>query len=274
MPLSCTRPWIIGHRGVPDEAPENTLKSFALAISQGTDLLEMDLHLSADKQLVVIHDDSVDRTTNGTGRVDQLSLKELLALDAGCWMGADALWRKTPTLSNVLDLSANRVGLVVELKHGSGRYPNIEHLLVHALETSKRLDDVIVVSRNRAAIKTINTINPDVMTLDFGHLPIASSKWVNCKPLSRNGKHFYSPKQPRLMLNVSSIYMIWDSAFYPPDQRRDKSSSSQKVSSRIDRWDFYSQVLKLKQAHETLFKPARSWYLQLGIIYPADASLA
>ncbi len=249
MPLNCTRPWIIGHRGVPDEAPENTLKSFALAISQGTDLLEMDLHLSADKQLVVIHDDSVDRTTNGTGRVDQLSLKELLALDAGCWMGPMHCGERLPTLSNVLDLSANIVGLVVELKHGSGRYPNIEHLLVHALETSKRLDDVIVISRNRAAIKTINTINPDVMTLDFGHLPIASSKWVNCKPLSRNGKHFLFAKATEI--DVERIKHLHDLGFRVLSSLIKEEISHQVLrkflAASID-GIFIDQVLKLKQA--------------------------
>ena len=59
MPLSCKRPWIIGHRGAPGEEPENTLTSFKLAIRQGADLIEQDLHMSADKQLVVIHDDTV-----------------------------------------------------------------------------------------------------------------------------------------------------------------------------------------------------------------------
>ena len=84
MPLSNSRPWIIGHRGVPGEAPENTLGSFELAISQGADLIETDLHLSADGQLVVIHDDTVDRTSDGTGRVGDLSIDELRAVAQIC----------------------------------------------------------------------------------------------------------------------------------------------------------------------------------------------
>ena len=63
MPLNRDRPWIIGHRGSPRQAPENTLGSFELAIRQGADLIELDLHMSADERLVVIHDDTVDRTT-------------------------------------------------------------------------------------------------------------------------------------------------------------------------------------------------------------------
>ena len=190
MLLSHARPWIIAHRGVPFEAPENTMKSYAAAIGHGADLLEIDLHLSADKQLVVIHDATLDRTTNGTGRVDQFSLEELLTLDAGSWMGPMHCGERIPTLSNVIDLTAEDVGIVVDLKHGSDRYAGIEQLLVHAIEASQRLADVIVISRNSAALQTINALNPDVMTLDFGHVPLASSEWDNAEPLTRPGKRF------------------------------------------------------------------------------------
>ena len=129
MPLNQNHPWIIGHRGVPLEAPENTLSGFELAIRQGADLIEVDLHLSADKQLVIIHDDTVDRTTDGTGPVGGLSLNQLRALDAGSWLSSSFRRERIPTLSEALDLSAGRAGLVVELKHGSDRYPGIERLL-------------------------------------------------------------------------------------------------------------------------------------------------
>ena len=190
MPLSNSRPWIIGHRGVPGQAPENTLSGFELAISQGADLIEIDLHLSADGQLVVIHDDTVDRTTDGTGRVGDLSFDELRVLDAGSWMSRKYYGERIPTFSEVLDLSANRVGIVVELKHGSDQYPDIERLLVRAIESAKRLADVIVISRKRAAIASINTRKPEIMTLDFGHHPLASSEWMNCQPLARQRVRF------------------------------------------------------------------------------------
>lgn len=190
MPLSPKRPWIIGHRGAPRAAPENTLSSFELAIQQGADLVELDLHLSADKQLVVIHDDTVDRTSDGTGPVGDLSFKELRALDAGSWMHPKFCGEKIPTLAEALELSAGRAGLVVELKGGSDRNPGMERLLARAIETEDRLEDVIVISRNSAAIQRVNRINPDVMTLDFGHPPIASPEWFDSKPLSRAGKRF------------------------------------------------------------------------------------
>ena len=190
MPLYSKRPWIIGHRGAPREVPENTLSSFELAIRQGADLIELDLHMSADKQLVVIHDDTVDRTTDGTGPVGGLSFAELRALDAGSWLHPKFRGERIPTLAEALDLTAGRVGLVVELKHGSERYPAIEGTLARAIEAWNRLDDVIVISRNSEAIDRIHKISPDIMTLDFGHPPISAPEWLHSKGLSRTGKRF------------------------------------------------------------------------------------
>ncbi|MFT7219635.1 MAG: glycerophosphoryl diester phosphodiesterase [Candidatus Azotimanducaceae bacterium] len=103
MPTLC-----IGHRGAKGHYPENTLPSFAYAIELGCDWIELDVHLVED-ELVVIHDSTVNRTTNGTGRVDAYSLADLRALDAGG--GA-----QVPTLTEVTNLLAGRCGLNVELK--------------------------------------------------------------------------------------------------------------------------------------------------------------
>ncbi len=198
MPLSSQRPWIIGHRGAPLEAPENTLSSLELAIRQGADLNEIDLHLSADGQLVVIHDDSVDRTTNGRGQVGDLLFSELRALDAGSWMGPQYRGERIPTLNEALELTAGRAGLVLELKHGSDRYPDIECLLARTLAAAGRREDVIVMSRSREAIRRINSLSPDIMTLDFGDPPIASPEWLQRRPLVRRGKHFVLAKPSEL----------------------------------------------------------------------------
>lgn len=75
--------WIIGHRGAPTLAPENTLASFSKALKLGVDAIELDVHLTADRQVVVLHDATVDRTTDGRGVVKNLSLREIKQLDAG-----------------------------------------------------------------------------------------------------------------------------------------------------------------------------------------------
>ena len=76
-----TKVW--AHRGASGEAPENTLEAFELALKQGADGLELDVHISKDGHLIVMHDEQVDRTTNGTGQIRRMTLKELKALNAG-----------------------------------------------------------------------------------------------------------------------------------------------------------------------------------------------
>lgn len=101
---------ITGHRGAAELAPENTIAAFRTAIGHGVDAVEFDVRATADDELVVIHDDSVDRTTDGTGRVDDMDLAELRALDAG-----DG--HSVPTLAEVLDFLADEdLDLRIELK--------------------------------------------------------------------------------------------------------------------------------------------------------------
>lgn len=110
----------IGHRGAPADAPENTLRSFALAIEQGVDALELDVH-RCDDQLIVIHDDELQRTTSGYGRLATHSLDEVRALDAG-----DG--EQVPLLQEVLDLIGSNVPLNIELKGPGTAAPVIELL--------------------------------------------------------------------------------------------------------------------------------------------------
>lgn len=102
-------PWIIAHRGASDYEPENTLRAFQRAIDLGADMIELDVYLSADGEVVVIHDEDVSKTTDGTGRVSDLTLDELRRLDAG-------KGESIPTLQEVIDLVRGRCRLYVELK--------------------------------------------------------------------------------------------------------------------------------------------------------------
>jgi glycerophosphoryl diester phosphodiesterase len=95
------RPAIIAHRGASLNAPENTLAAFALAVQQGADAIELDVKLCATGEPVVIHDRTVDRTTNGTGEVARLSLSALKELDAGSWFDAEFAGERLPTLDEV-----------------------------------------------------------------------------------------------------------------------------------------------------------------------------
>ena len=103
---------IIAHRGASAHAPENTLAAFQLALEQGADGIELDVMLSKDGQLIVIHDDKVDRTTNGTGKVADMYLSELKVLDAG-------QGESLPTLPEVFDRFGGKFLINIELKNYS-----------------------------------------------------------------------------------------------------------------------------------------------------------
>src|SRR5574340_5259 len=110
-----TRPLIYAHRGSSIHAPENTLSAFGKALEQGADGIELDAKLSADGQVVVIHDQTVDRTTSGQGRVNQLSLEQLRRFDAGSWMGPTFAGERIPTLAEVFELVGGKMVIMIEL---------------------------------------------------------------------------------------------------------------------------------------------------------------
>jgi len=109
-------PIIFAHRGASAHAPENTLAAFELALSQGADAIELDANLSADDEVVVIHDSTVDRTTNGHGRVAQLPLTELRSLDAGSFFSEKYCGEKIPLLEEVFEAIGKKIFINVELK--------------------------------------------------------------------------------------------------------------------------------------------------------------
>ncbi len=110
------RPLVIAHRGYSARYPENTLAAFAAALEIEADAIELDITLTADRQLVVIHDETLDRTTNGSGLVRNHTLSELRQLDAGSWFDSRFSGERIPTLIEVLDLVQNRILLNVEIK--------------------------------------------------------------------------------------------------------------------------------------------------------------
>jgi len=110
-----SHPIIFAHRGASAHAPENTLAAFEMAIAQGADGIELDVKLSADGQVVVIHDPIVDRTTGAHGRVKDMTLDELRALDAGSFFADAFKSEKIPTLEEVFESVGQRTYINVEL---------------------------------------------------------------------------------------------------------------------------------------------------------------
>ncbi len=159
---------IVAHRGASAYAPENTMTAFRRAVELEADYIELDVQLSRDGRLVVMHDRTVDRTTDGTGHVRSLTFKELRALDAGSWFGASYRGERVPSLDEVLDAFAGKIGLIIELKHPSSS-PGIERKLAYAL-SKRHLDwpedpGIVVQSFDTESLKEIKTLLP--------HTPVA-----------------------------------------------------------------------------------------------------
>lgn len=134
---------VLGHRGAAALGPENTLPAMQAAVDLGVGF-EIDVTLSADGEVVVIHDDTVDRTTDGQGAVGELSLEALRALDAGAWFGEDHAGARIPTLGQVLDRFGGQVLVDIELKTGPDRAALAEGVVRAVRE--RQLEDAVVVT--------------------------------------------------------------------------------------------------------------------------------
>ena len=155
---------VFAHRGASHYAPENTLPAFALAAAQGADGIELDVHLSKDGELVVIHDEELDRTTDGTGLVRDHTLTQLQALCADNHMPgfADA---RIPTLREVLELIRPTPLLVnIELKTGVLWYEGIEQKTLELVRSLGLEDRVIYSSFNHYSIETVRQLAPEAET--------------------------------------------------------------------------------------------------------------
>lgn len=162
---------IIAHRGASGLAPENTPAAFLTALALGADTIEIDVHLSRDGHVVVIHDDTVDRTTTGTGEVRTLGLAEIQSLDAGSWFyGTDVQPRwspdllQVPTLEQVIEMVRGKASLLIELKDPT-LYEGLEERLVESLRSTGLMREpgaVTVQSFDETAVRKMAQLAPEV----------------------------------------------------------------------------------------------------------------
>jgi len=161
--------WVIGHRGASGVAPENTLAAFRKAVELGAAFIETDLQLSRDARLVALHDETLDRTTNGRGPVSGMTLEELRRLDAGSWFRSrvespDSFGgERIPTVQEVLAFGReHEIGLLLELKPTGPS--GAEHAIVGALRASRDIPRSVVLSFSRSVLRRIRELDPLVMT--------------------------------------------------------------------------------------------------------------
>jgi glycerophosphoryl diester phosphodiesterase len=155
----------IAHRGAAGYAPENTVAGFDLAVDMKADYIEIDVQRSKDGELVVIHDTSVDRTTDGTGKVGDLTFDYLRSLDAGSWKGEQFAGEPIPTFEEILDRYHGKVGILIELK-APELYPGIEEQVADKIK-ERNLDKpqnekIIIQSFNFESMKTMDQLLPNV----------------------------------------------------------------------------------------------------------------
>ncbi|WP_019392551.1 glycerophosphodiester phosphodiesterase [Priestia filamentosa] len=155
----------VAHRGASAYAPENTIAAFDKAVEMKADYIEIDVQRSKDGKLVLIHDTTVDRTTDGSGKVGNLTFKELRNLDAGNWKGEQFSGAQIPTFDEILDRYHGRIGILIELK-APELYPGIEESVAKELK-ERNLDKpqnekIIVQSFNHKSMKKMNELLPKV----------------------------------------------------------------------------------------------------------------
>jgi glycerophosphoryl diester phosphodiesterase len=154
----------VGHRGAKGHAPENTFASFNLAMEMGVNAVETDVHLSKDGEVVLIHDHTVDRTTDGRGFVKDMTLRELKQLDAGSWYDIRFAGQRIPTLSELLEWARDRVGVAIEIKNGPIYYPGIAEKVIRLLKDQSMERQAILISFDHLVLREAKMIAPDVAT--------------------------------------------------------------------------------------------------------------
>ena len=196
-----TKVW--AHRGASGYRPENTMEAFELAIKQGADGIELDVHTSADGQLIVIHDETVDRVTDGTGLVGEKTLKELKDLKVSTSAEPEGIYR-IPTLQEVLNLMRTTDMMVnIELKNSICFYPGMEEKVLKAVKEAKMEEQLIYSSFNHYSLLQLKQLDKNVQT---GIL--FSDGWVNpamyAKNLGINAVHpaVYHLKYPQFREEV------------------------------------------------------------------------
>jgi len=157
--LGVETPVFVAHRGASALAPENTLAAYRLAIQAGMELVECDLRRTRDGTIVIMHDAQVNRTTDGTGQVSELTVEQIKSLDAGSWFHPRFRGERVPTLRQFLDQVAGRIRPVLELKEDG-----LAAEVAAELERRGLLEQSLIVSFRRSELAEVRRLAPALAT--------------------------------------------------------------------------------------------------------------
>ena len=164
------QPVIFAHRGASGTHPENTMVAFRAAAEKGTDGIELDVQMTGDGEIVIIHDELVNRTTNGRGAIERMTAREVAALDAGSWFSPAFAGEKIPTLHEFFTwASSNSLQINIELKTNKVPYHGIEKKVLDLIEHYCMRGRVIISSFNFDSIKRVIELDP--------HIAVAGLVW-------------------------------------------------------------------------------------------------
>lgn len=156
---------LFAHRGVSAHYPENTKAAFYAASKLPIAGVELDVHVTADGEVVVIHDETIDRTSNGSGYVKDLTLQQLRSYDYGSWFSEQYTGESIPTLGEVLELFvATQHRINIELKTDIFSYAGIEALVLKEIAKHQMTERVIISSFNHESLQTIVQMAPYIET--------------------------------------------------------------------------------------------------------------
>jgi glycerophosphoryl diester phosphodiesterase len=155
---------VIAHRGASGHAPEHTFAAYDRALAMGADYIEQDLQMTADGELVVLHDETLDRTTDGTGRVDAVTLAQVRTLDAGAWFAPEFAGERVPTLDDVLARYGAGARYYIETKTPSGMEEKLLALIAaHGLtEAARAARQVLIQSFSEDSLRLIHRLDPEL----------------------------------------------------------------------------------------------------------------
>ena len=154
---------IYAHRGYSAKYPENTLAAFQAAADLSIDGVEFDVHLTKDRKLVVIHDESINRTSTGKGYVKDMTLQALREFDYGSWFGKEFVGETIPTLAEVLNIFCGKnLRVNIELKSDIFTYPGLEELVLREVEALGMQAQVLISSFDHEAVARVGKLSPNI----------------------------------------------------------------------------------------------------------------
>jgi len=156
---------VCAHRGANSTHPENTISAFKEAIRLGAQMIEFDVQLTKDNILIIMHDDTVDRTTNGHGLVSKLTFEEITKLDAGSWKSRKYLGEKIPTLQDVLQIMPNNIWLNIHLKGDKKIGVEVAKMVIAENKVSQS-----VIACGKKAAKGVSRINSSIKICNMERL--------------------------------------------------------------------------------------------------------